>query len=370
MISRPAALALAALAAAPALAAAQTSTAPYVPPFQGTAPGVAWNTVDLGTCSVASGTAVVNGAFAGCNSGNNSGIASPAFATAAFGSIWTAANGGYGGSPTTYLQAITPGTSQASPGIMVTGIDAPQAGVQGGSYLWVAGATAEQGNGRTAAMVVGVDSAGTVRKRFTSRVRAVGGMGQSVAYGAGKVWVGDAANRIYALSPSTGKLQRTISTPNTKGLAVSGSTLWATSATGRTVRVFNTSTGTQRAVFKVTGSPNAVVSASGSVWVFSQRYLYRYNPRSLKQTGRYAAPLSQSGWLGAVAGPGGIWASNYVAQVVRFNTSTRTFDVNATWSNGDVAGGIGSAGGAVWVANRGFSPAPVSHSVTRFVPSP
>lgn len=366
MIRRRTFLALAALGAAPALAIAQTSTAPYVPPFSGTATGVAWSTVDLRTCSVASGTAVVNGAFAGCN---NSGIASPAFATAAFGNIWTAANGGYGGPATTYLQAINPSTSQVLPGTMITGIDAPQAGVQGGSYLWVAGATAEQGNGRTATVVVGVDSTGTVRKRFTSRAKAVAGMGQSVAYGAGRVWVGDSTNRIYALSPSTGALQRTISTPNTRGLAVSGSTLWATSATGRTVRVFNTSTGAQRAVFKVTGSPNAVVSASGSVWVFSQAYLYRYNPKTLKQVARYAAPPSQSGWLGAVPGPGGIWASNYVAQVVRFNTSTRTFDVSATWSNGNVAGSIGSAGGAVWVANGGISPAPVGHSVTRFLPA-
>lgn len=367
MIRRRTVLTLAALGAVPALAAAQTSTVPYVPPTQGTATGVAWGTVDLGTCSVATGTAIVNGAFAGCN---NSGIGSPAFATAAFGSIWTAANGGYGGGSTTYLQAIDPTTSQALPGTMITGIDAPQAGVQGGSYLWIAGATAELGNGKSATVVAGVDSTGTVRKRFTSSARAVAGMGQSVAYGAGRVWVGDTTNRIYALSPSTGRLQRTIRTPNTRGLAVAGRTLWATSATGRTVRVFNTATGAQRAVFKVLGSPNAVVAASGSVWVFSQRYLYRYNPRTLKQVGRYSAPLSQSGWVGAVAGPGGIWASNYVAQVVRFNTGTRTFDLNTTWSNGNVAGSVGSAGGAVWVANGGISPSPVGHSVTRFTPTP
>lgn len=367
MTSRTAMLALAALAAAPSLGAAQTATSPYVPPTQGTGAGVAWSTVDLGTCSVASGTAVVNGGFAGCN---NSGIGSPAFATSAFGSIWTAANGGYGGGATTYLQAINPSTAQAQTGTMVTGIDAPQAGVQGGAYLWVAGATAEAANGKSATVVVAVDSTGTVRKRFTSSARALGAMGQSVAYGAGRVWVGDTTNRIYALSASTGTLQRTISTSNTRGLAVSGSTLWATNASARTVRVFNTSTGAQRAVFKVTGAPNAVVPASGSVWVFTQGYLYRYNPSTLKQVARYAAPASQSGWVGAVVGPGGIWASNYVAQVVRFNTSTRTFDINTTWSNSNVAGSIGSANGAVWVANGGISPAPVGHSVTRFTPAP
>ena len=367
MIPRSVAVALAAAAAAPALAMGQTSTTPYVPPTQGTGTGVAWSTVDLGTCSVASGTAAVNQGFAGCN---NSGIASPAFATAAFGSIWTAANGGYGGGPTTYVQAINPATSQALPGTMITGIDAPQAGVLGGRYLWIAGATAEQGNGKTATVVVGVDATGTVRKRFTSPAKAISAMGQSVAYGAGRVWVGDTTNRIYALSPSTGKLQRTIRTPNTRGLAVSGSTVWGTNATGRNVRVFNTSTGAQRALFTVKGSPNAVLAAGGSVWVFTQAYLYRYNPKTLKQTARYTAPPSQSGWLGAVSGPGGLWASNYVAQVVRFNTSTRTFDINTTWSNSNVAGAIGSAGGAVWVANGGSSPSPVGHSVTRFAPAP
>ena len=227
MIPRSVAVALAAAAAAPALAMGQTSTTPYVPPTQGTGTGVAWSTVDLGTCSVASGTAAVNQGFAGCN---NSGIASPAFATAAFGSIWTAANGGYGGGPTTYVQAINPATSQALPGTMITGIDAPQAGALGGRYLWIAGATAEQGNGKTATVVVGVDATGTVRKRFTSPIKAISAMGQSVAYGAGRVWVGDTTNRVYALSPSTGKLQRTIRTPNTRGLAVSGSTLWGMSS--------------------------------------------------------------------------------------------------------------------------------------------
>ena len=368
MTVRPVIAVLALGAITPAAALAQTSTQPYTPPSSGMSGGAAWTTVDLGTCSLASGTAVVEpGPAVGCN---NSGIQSPGVAVSALGSVWAASTGGYApGVATTYLQAINPTTSQVAPGQMINGITAPQAGVKGGSYLWLTGASAEAANGKSYAVAVAVDATGTVRKRFRSSVAGPNAMGQGMAYGAGRVWMADSTGRVYALVPSSGKRARTIRTPGPRGLAVSRSTLWVTNPSARTVRVFNTSTGAQRRAFKVIGSPNAVVSAAGSVWVFSQRYLYRYSPKTLKQTGRYRAPLSQSGWLGAASGPGGIWASNYVAQVVRFNTTTRTFDINATWSNGNVAGPLAGAAGALWVPDGGDSPFPVGHAVTRITPT-
>jgi len=362
------AIALAALPAGAAMAQTSTTVGPYVPPGTGMSSGVPWTTVDLGTCSMATGTATVNGSYAGCN---NEGVGSPLVAVSAFGQVWAAGAGPYDPSQAeAFIEPIALTSTTVSPtvGKTLTGFTAPRAGVVGGSYMWLAGSTAQGSNGVIKAMAVGVDSTGTVRKRYAASSGAVGAGGLSIAYGTSKVWVGDALGRVYALSPSSGKLLMTIKTASPHGLAVSGSTLWVTNPSARTVKVFNTSSGAQRTSITVTGAPNAVVVTGGSVWVFTQKYLYRYSPSSLKQTGRYAAPPSGSGWLGAAAGPGGIWASNYVAQIVRFNTSTLTFDVNATWSNSNIAGPLASAGGSLWVPNTGSSPSPVGHSVTRFTP--
>lgn len=363
-----AALVLAALPAGAAMAQTTTTTTqPYTPPTSGVANGATWSVVDLGTCSIPSGTATVSGTYVGCAPGS---VASPGIAVSAFGQVWAAGSGPYNpGQASAYVQAINPVTSVASPVQPISGITYPRSGVQGGSYMWLAGSSAQAGNGAIKAVAVGIDATGTVRRTFTAPSGAIGAGGLSIAYGAGKVWVGDALGRVYALSPSTGKLGMTIRTPNPHGLAVSGSNLWVTNPTARTVRVFNTSSGAQRTSLSVSGAPNAVVITGGSAWVFTQKYLYRYNLSSLKQTGRYVAPQSGSGWLGAVAGPGGIWASNYVAQVTRFNTTTLAFDVTAVWSNSNTAGPLASAGGLLWVPDSGSSPFPVGHSVTRFTPT-
>lgn len=356
-------LAAAAVATTVAIPAAALGSA-YVLPSSGTQSGtgwsVAWTTVDTATCSVSSGTQSGTGCAAGA-------YASPQVAASAFGSVWLAGGGPSGTlTPSTSLQVVNPTTSAVTPPIVVNGTMNPTAAVLGGSYLWIAGQKTSSSYTTSVTRVVGVDSTGTVRKTFTSSVKANGAGARSIAYGAGAVWVGDSANRIYALSPSTGKLLRTISTSNTRGLAVGGGKLWGTDPRGRTVKVFNTSNGKLEATRSVAGSPNALVLSGSTMYAFSQQYLYAYSTKTLKQTGRWAAPLSGSGWVGAAVGPGGLWASNYVAQIVRFNTATKQFDVNARWSNDDTAGPLASAGGALWVPDTSASPFPSGHGVTRF----
>ena len=361
MTSR-AAIAAAALAVLPGTALAGVTQVPTTGTESGTGWSVQWTTLDPGTCSQASGTAVVEpGPNLGCS---ESSTGSPQLAVTAFGSVWLVGGG--------VLQAVNPSTSAISPtiplpGIMVT-LRGGAAAAQG-SYLWIAGAKSFS-NGATATRVVAVNSSGAIKKTFTSSPKKIGAGGQSIAYGAGTLWVGDSANRIYALSPSTGKLKRTITTANTDGLVVARGNLWATNSAGRTVKVFNTSTGKVIATRKVVGLPNAVVASGRTVYVFSESYLYAYSSTTLKQTGRWKAPASGSGWLGAVVGPGGLWASNYVAKLVRFNTATKRFDVNVGWSNQDTGGPLASAGGMLWVPNPSSSPFPTGHSVTRFALTP
>ena len=356
-------LAAAAVATTVAIPAAALGSV-YVPPSSGTASGtgwsVAWTTVDTATCSIGSGTQTGGQCAPGT-------LGSPQVAASAFGAVWLVGGGAEGTlTNTSVLQVVNPTTSAVASPITISGITQPEAAVQGGSYLWIAGQTEGSANGTSATRVVGVDSTGTVRKTFQSSLKTNAAGGQSIAYGAGKVWVGDSANRIYALSPSTGKLLRTIKTSNTRNLAVGGGKLWGTDSRGHTVKVFNTSNGTLEATRSVAGSPNAVLASGSSVYVFSQSYLYAYSTKTLKQTGRWAAPISGSGWVGAAVGPGGLWASNFVAQIVRFNTATKKFDVNAQWSNNDTAGPLASAGGALWVPDTSYSPFPTGHGVTRF----
>ena len=361
------------VAALPGAALATTSQPqPYVPPTSGTATAAGWslpwNTVDLGTCSLPSGTAAAQGSSVSCAPGSKP---PPTVARYAFGSVWVAGSAAYmSGSAATFLQAVNPTTQAVSAGTMVQGVTNPKAAVQGGSYLWLAGATATAANGKSSTVVVGVDSTGTARKTFKASLSASGASGVSAAYGGGSVWVGDSAGRIYALSPSSGKLVRTITTPNTRALAVSGSYLWAASSSNRTVRLFKTSNGATVKTFNVTGAPTAMVLVSGNMYVFTESYVYKYNASSLKQTLRVQVPNPGIGaWMGATAGPGGVWASCYVASILRFNTSTGKIDVNATWSNSNTAGPITSAAGALWVPDIGSSPYPVGHGLTRFVPS-
>jgi hypothetical protein len=40
------------------------------------------------------------------------------------------------------------------------------------------------------------------------------------------------------------------------------------------------------------------------------------------------------------------------------------------WSNGDIAGGIASANGSLWVANGSDSPFPFGYGVTEITPTP
>jgi len=75
-----AALVLAALPAGAAMAQTTTTpTQPYTPPTSGVANGATWNVVDLGTCSIPSGTATVSGTYVGCAPGS---VASTPTATA------------------------------------------------------------------------------------------------------------------------------------------------------------------------------------------------------------------------------------------------------------------------------------------------
>jgi hypothetical protein len=359
----------AALLAAPALAMGQV----YVPPSSGTStqPGgaLSWTTVDLALCSLGSGSASTSpGGIVFCPPGS---VPAPQTAATAFGNVWAigAASNSYSSTGAS-LTWLNPTTSAVAGSATVSGISSPVAARAAGTYLWIAGSSG-LGNGKSNTVAVGVDATGTVRAKFASKIRQNTANATALGYGAGSLWVADNTGHIYAVNPANGKLLRTITTSNTSGLAVTGSQLWATSPRGYSVRVFDTSTGAQRAVISVKGSPNAAIAASGSVFVFTQAYLYRFSPKTLKQTGRYSyITAPESGWLGAVGGPGGIWASNFVAQVVRFNTSTMQFDVNSQWSNNDTAGPLASAGGAVWVPDTNSSPFPVGHAITRFAVTP
>jgi len=195
----------------------------------------------------------------------------------AFGSVWAVC---------TDIQPINSatGTTSRPDAKSLSGLTA-SVGVQVGSYVWLAGQGKLNGHGKMKAVAVGVDATGTVRKRFTTRTARRREAAVSIAHGAGEVRAGDGLGRVYGLSPSTAKLRMTIRAGSPQGLA------------GRTS-------------ITVMSRPRAVIATGGSVWVFTDKYLYRYNPRSLGQTARHAAPSGT--WIAAAVGPGGVarWPSS------------------------------------------------------------
>jgi hypothetical protein len=339
----------AAALAAPALGSpAQPSGTPPTPvgPTSGSGAGYSWNSF-----------------WAGPN-------VYPGVVASVFGAIWVP------DSRTGGVVSVLDATSGALvSNYAVPGLPPASAALQAGNYLWIAG----QIGGRT--VVTALDQTATIRLTFKASVKSanlIGKAGQmdyggiGLAYGAGRVWVSDqGAGRLYGLSPTTAKLQRTIRVPAPRSVAVGGGRLWVTSTSSTSVKVFNPANGKQAGSIKVKGDTYVMAPAGGSMWVFQKDIAAAYAFASLKRTAQISiAAYPEGGWAGAVATPAGIWVSNYVVQAMLINPVSATIvipDANA-WSN-DIGGGITAVGSTAWVANGSAYGFPLGSSVTRLTPT-
>lgn len=326
-----------------ALAIPALATADYVVPTSGSGTGYGWTTFPLGPTT------------------------SPSAIASAFGLLWVPNANTASGQLSTVDPATGAVTAQYSP----AGAPSASAAMAQGNYVWIAGP------GTQGARVIAVDQTGTTRRTFNGPVksRAAYGLfrGVGLAYGAGAIWVSDqAANRVYAISPTTGRLIRTITVSAPRSVAVSGKTVWVTNSVGEQVNMFNASTGRRVGVGSAKTSPGVMASANGTMWVFGQSVITGFSLTTLKRTTTVTIPGAGglSGWAGVVNLGGTLWLSNYVASVLAFSPATRTVTVQGMWSNGDIAGGIASANGSLWVANGSDSPFPFGYGVTEITPTP
>lgn len=323
--------------AVPALVTAEST----VVPTSGSATGFSWTTFPLGPTN------------------------SPSAIASAFGQLWlpdTTTGSGQ-------LSTVDPTTGAVTAQYAPAGAPRGSAILAQGNYVWIGGPR-NQG-----ARVIAVDQTGTTRLTFNGPVKsslAWGGYpGVGLAYGAGAIWVSDQnANRVYAISPTTGRLIRTITVQAPRAVAVSGKTVWVTNSRALQVTMFNASTGKRVAVGTAKTDPGVMAAANGTMWVFGEYIITGFSLKTLKQTTTVRIPRPVgSGWAGVVNVGGTLWLSNYVASVMAFSPATRTVTTQGGWSNSDFAGGIAAANGSLWVADGSTYAFPLGFGVTRITPT-
>jgi hypothetical protein len=292
---------------------------------------------------------------------------SPSAIASAFGQLWVPDTTTGSGQ----LNTVDPATGAVTAQYTPAGAPRGSAILAQGKYVWIGGPR-NQG-----ARVIAVDQTGTTRLTFNGPVKsslAWGGYpGVGLAYGAGAIWVSDQnANRVYAISPTTGRLMRTITVSAPRSVAVSGKTVWVTNARALQVTMFSASTGKRVAVGSAKTDPGVMAAANGTMWVFGENVITGFSLKTLEQTTTVRIPGAGggSGWAGVVNVGGTLWLSNYVASVMAFNPATRTVTTQGVWSNRDFAGGIAAANGSLWVADGSTYAFPLGFGVTRITPTP
>jgi len=341
-------IALAALATVPATATAQGTTtgASQAPPApvaatSGSGTGFTWATSWAGPA------------------------VQPRTIATAFGSVW-APDSASGGT----ISAINPANGSLIGTYTVPGLPAASSALGAGNFLWVAGKAGHS------TLVTALNPSATPQFTFTAPVKAsaVGQFygGIALAYGAGKVWVADmTANRVYGISPTTGKLLRTIKVTAPRSVTVQGPRVWVSSTRTNDVTIYNASNGATVDRVAVPSDPTVMAPASGSMWVFTNAGVYGIGLKSLTRTRKVAVAIDGgSAWAAAVPTPSGIWASNYVAEVVLVNPAARATVINAMWSNNDIAGGLTVVGNSAWVADGSTYAFPLGSGVTQVTPAP
>ncbi len=293
----------------------------------------------------------------------------PGVVASAFGQVWVpdSRDGGV-------ISVLDPASGALLASHVIPGLPPASAALMGGSWLWVAGHVGQR------TVVMSLNSAGATGPTFRAPTpspnggTALGDLyygGIGLATGAGSLWVADqAAGRVYAISPSTGKLVRTIRVAAPRSVAVQGGRVWVTSTSSSSLRIFSASTGAAVRTVPMGGDSYVMAPAAGSMWVFTDAGISGVGLRTLTRTKKPVATIeTSSGWAGAVATSAGVWASNYGTQAVLFDPATRRVLVNVSWNN-DIAGGLAAVGTSAWVADGSLSSFPLGSGVTRITPTP
>ena len=141
------------------------------------------------------------------------------------------------------------------------------------------------------------------------------------------------------------------------------------------VRAYNTSSGKAlSASTALSGAPFGLVATGGAMWIFTQKYVYKFSTSSYKQLARYAQALPPGSTIfngrAVVSGLGGVWMLSQQCQLYRFDTASHS--VNLKTSTGAACGNGSSemvlASGSLWTNLLGGSAFPAGHTVVRSTP--
>ena len=110
------------------------------------------------------------------------------------------------------------------------------------------------------------------------------------------------------------------------------------------------------------------------MWIFTQKYIYKFSTSNYKQLARYAQVLPPGFTIfngrAVAAGLGGIWMLSQQCQLYRFDTASHS--VNLKTSTGASCGNGSSAmvfaSGSLWTNLQGGSAFPAGHTVVRSTP--
>ena len=292
-------------------------------------------------------------------SGTYCGVATSGVGTG-FGYVWAMSGNG--------LVRIDPNTNETI-GYTAT-VSNAQWAAQAGNYLWVS--TPDRATGFTSTGVAKVRVAAPTSKKYTSGASSV------IKVSGSTVWVGNADYRVVQkVSSSNGKVLLSFPVSNTpRNLALSGSAIWVLSSSPNSaVRAYNTSSGKALSgSTALAGAPFGLVASGGAMWIFTQKYVYKFSTSTYKQLARYAQTLPPGSTIfngrAVAAGLGGIWMLSQQCQLYRFITSSHSVDVKtitgASCGNGTSA--LALASGSMWTNLLGGSAFPAGHTVVRSTP--
>lgn len=341
----------------PSLASAQAGTCnnPASLPVSGVTSDGAINWVAISATN-GSTTPTASGAQP---SGDYCGVATSGVGTG-FGYIWAMSGNG--------LVRIDPNSNETV-GSAAT-VNSAQWAAQAGNYLWVS--TPDRATGFDVTGAAKVKVAAPTSKKYAS------GLSSVVKVSGSTVWVGNADYRVVQkVSAANGKVTMSFPVSNTpRNLALAGSAIWVLSSSPNyAVRAYNTSSGKAlSASTALAGAPFGLVASGGAMWIFTQKYVYKFSTSSYKQLARYAQALPAGSTIfngrAVASGLGGIWMLSQQCQLYRFDTASHS--VNLKTSTGATCGngtsGMVLASGSLWTNQLGGSPFPAGHAVVRSTP--
>lgn len=292
-------------------------------------------------------------------SGTYCGVATSGVGTG-FGYVWAMSGNG--------LVRIDPDTNETV-GYAAT-VSNAQWAAQAGNYLWVS--TPDRATGFTSTGVATVRVAAPTSKKYAS------GMSSVITVSGSTVWVGNADYRVVQkVSSSNGKVLMSFPVSNTpRNLALSGSAVWVLSSSPNyAVRAYSTSSGKALSgSAALAGAPFGLVASGGAMWIFTQKYVYKFSTSTYKQLARYAQAIPPGSTIfngrAVAAGLGGIWMLSQQCQLYRFSTSSHSVNLRTTTgaSCGNGASAMSLASGSLWTNLLGGSAFPAGHTVVRSTP--